>query len=59
VSQPDRDALTQILHAAREASKTFTASGNLALIEQICETQLGLPYQPDAPVSDDGQIIHG
>ena len=36
----DREALKQILHCAREASKVHWASGNLALIEQICEGQL-------------------
>ena len=36
----DREALERILHCAREASKVHWASGNLALIEQICDGQL-------------------
>ena len=36
----DRDAFALILRSAKEASKVQWASGNLALIEQICEAQL-------------------
>lgn len=34
------EVLVRIRHSAREASKVHTGSGNLGLIEQICDEQL-------------------
>jgi hypothetical protein len=57
VSMTDKEAWEMILHSAREASKVHWASGNLALIQQICEQQLGITRTSEpSPVVDSGNF---